>query len=228
MKKRTLLSWSSGKDSAWALHTLRQGDDFEVVGLVTTLNEEFGRVAMHAVREALLCKQADATSLPIHKIQLPFPCSNEEYERRMQQFIDSIRQDRIECMAFGDLYLQDIRQYREQQLAGTGIDPIFPLWQIPTKQLSRAMIHGGLKARISCVDPKQLDESFAGRDYDTSFLADLPEGVDPCGENGEFHSFAYAGPMFAHDIGIRCGVTTQRDGFIFTDLLEVTPNLGIE
>ncbi len=219
MAKKTLLSWSSGKDSAWALYILRKQKDFEIVGLVTTINEEFNRVAMHAIREVLLETQADAAGLPLHKIKLPYPCSNEEYEHRMQQFIDSIQQDRIECMAFGDLYLQDIRQYREQQLVGTGIDPVFPLWQIPTGQLSRAMIHGGLKARISCVDPGQLDKSFAGRDYNLSFLADLPEGVDPCGENGEFHSFAYAGPMFAHDIEIRCGVTTQRDGFIFTDLL---------
>jgi uncharacterized protein (TIGR00290 family) len=228
MKKRTLLSWSSGKDSAWALHTLRQGDDFEVVGLVTTINEEFDRVAMHAVRETLLCTQASAVNLPLHKIQLPYPCSNEEYEYRMQQFIDSMQQDGIEYMAFGDLYLEDIRQYREQQLVGTGIEPVFPLWQIPTDQLASEMIHGGLKARISCVDPKQLDKSFAGRDYDASFLADLPEDVDPCGENGEFHSFAYAGPMFVHDIEVRCGVTTQHDGFIFTDLLADTPNLGLE
>jgi len=189
------------------------------VGLVTTINEEFNRVAMHAVREVLLETQADATGLPIHKIQLPYPCSNKEYERRMQQFIDSIQQDGIECMAFGDLYLQDIRQYRELQLAGTGINPVFPLWQIPTGQLSRAMIHGGLKARISCVDPGQLDKSFAGRDYDLSFLADLPDGVDPCGENGEFHSFAYAGPMFAYDIGIRLGDIRERDGFVFADLI---------
>lgn len=219
MQRKTLLSWSSGKDSAWTLHTLKQGNEFDVVGLVTTINEKFERVAMHAVRDALLQQQADAAGLPIHRIPLPFPCSNEEYERRMQSFMDSIQEEGIECMAFGDLYLEDIRQYREQKLAGTGIEPIFPLWQIPTDALASTMVDGGLRARLTCIDPRQLDKRFAGRDYNQGLLSDLPRDVDPCGENGEFHTFAYDGPMFSQPIPVQPGETTERDGFVFADLL---------
>ncbi|MBI1425007.1 MAG: ATP-binding protein [Gammaproteobacteria bacterium] len=219
MAKRTLLSWSSGKDSAWALYQLQQNPEVEVVGLFTTINNAFERVAMHGVRLELLHQQAQAAGLPLHLIEIPNPCSHEEYAAAMQTFVNSARQDRIECFAFGDLFLEDVRQYREDRLTGTGITPIFPLWGIPTDRLAREMIAGGLKAVITCTDPRQLPEHFAGRFYDAELLASLPKGVDPCGEYGEFHSFAFAGPMFHYAIDLTVGETVQRDGFLFTDLL---------
>jgi len=224
MRRRTLLSWSSGKDSAWALHVLRQSDEFEVVGLLTTINEVADRVAMHAVRSELLRLQADAAGLPLQPVAIPWPCSNEQYEAAMAAALERARSERIEVMAFGDLFLEDIRKYREEKLAGTGLQPIFPLWGIPTAELARQMIAGGLAARLTCVDPKQLSPSFVGREFDAKLLDELPASVDPCGERGEFHSFAYRGPMFAKPLPIRSGEVVERDGFVFADLLpEVAP-----
>jgi uncharacterized protein (TIGR00290 family) len=218
-KPRILLSWSSGKDSAWALHVLRQQGGVEVVGLLTTINSTHGRVAMHAVREALLERQAAAAGLPLWTIPLPWPCPNDTYETLMTGVFDRARAEGIAAIAYGDLFLADIRAYREARHAGTGIDALFPLWQLPTAQLARAMIDGGLRASLTCVDPKQLDASFAGRDFDAALLRDLPASVDPCGENGEFHTFAHAGPMFAAPIAIRKGDVVEHDGFVFADLL---------
>lgn len=222
MKKITLLSWSSGKDSAWALQVLNQQNDLEIVGLFSTVNKEFGRVAMHAVRIELLQQQAASLRLPIQLIPIPYPCSNSQYESIMNKFIEKTKADGIECFAFGDLYLEDVRKYREDSLSGTGITPVFPLWGKNTKSLSREMIDGGLKAKISCIDPKQLSPDFAGHEYDKSFLERIPDNIDPCGEKGEFHTFAYDGPMFNYKINISTGETISRDGFVFTDLLPET------
>ncbi len=219
MSKKTLLSWSSGKDSAWTLYQLQQDEDIELVGLVTTINETHQRVAMHAVRVALLKQQAQAADLPLHIIPIPHPCSNELYNQAMNDFFASIQGQGVTHIAFGDLYLEDIRQYRVDNLKRTGLEPLFPLWLRPTDQLAQAMLAGGLKTRITCIDPKQLSASFCGREFNQQFLNDLPEGVDPCGENGEFHSFAYAGPMFKHAISITSGEVVERDGFVFADLL---------
>jgi uncharacterized protein (TIGR00290 family) len=218
MIEKALLSWSSGKDSAWALHVLRQQGEVEVVGLLTTVNEQFGRVAMHAVRRDLLRAQADAAGLPLYEVGIPFPCSNEQYEAAMKAAVQAATARGITVMAFGDLYLEDIRSYRCEKLAGTGLRPIFPLWKLPTDELARAMIDGGLRARLTCVDPRHLDAKLAGRDFDAELLAELPGSVDPCGENGEFHSFAYAGPMFARALEVRTGEVVERDGFVFADL----------
>ena len=219
MKKKILLSWSSGKDSAWSLHILRQQKDIEVVGLFCTFNRKYDRGAMHAVRTELIRLQAENTGLPLELIPIPDPCSDSEYRTIMEDFIGQVKALGINGIAFGDLYLEDIRRYREQSLAGTGIKPLFPLWEIPTAQLSRDMVAGGLRAVITCVDPRHLPADFAGRQYDSTFLEQLPEGVDPCGENGEFHSFAYDGPMFTKKVGVRVGETVTRDGFVFTDIL---------
>jgi uncharacterized protein (TIGR00290 family) len=217
-KPRTWLSWSSGKDSAWALHMLRTRGDAQVVGLLTTLNQEAGRVAMHAVREELLDAQAAAAGLPLIKVFLPHPCSNAVYEDAMRGAIARAKADRITHMAFGDLFLEDVRRYRETMLAGTGIQPMFPLWGQPTGQLADRMIAAGLRACLICVDPKQLSPAFAGRTFDEWLLKDLPGGVDPCGEHGEFHTFAHAGPMFEEPISIMPGDVVTRDGFVFADL----------
>jgi uncharacterized protein (TIGR00290 family) len=220
-KKRTLVSWSSGKDSAWTLYQLQQDNDIELVGLVTTVNETHQRVAMHAVRVSLLEQQAKAAGLPLFIIPIPHPCSNELYNQAMNQFFDSIEGQDITHMAFGDLYLEDIRQYRIDNLKNTGLEPLFPLWLKPTDELAQAMLDGGLKTHITCIDPKQLGASFAGREFNQQFLDDLPDSVDPCGENGEFHSFAYDGPMFKHAISIKAGEVVERDGFVFADLMPV-------
>ena len=216
--KRVALSWSSGKDSAWTLHLLRQDLAVEVVALVTTLNEAFDRVAMHAVRRELLEAQAQAVGLPLWTVPLPWPCSNEQYEARMRDLCARAVSEGVQAMAFGDLFLADIRAYREKQLAGTGLEPLFPVWQIPTAQLARDMIAAGLRARITCVDPKVLPADFAGREFDAAFLADLPPTVDPCGENGEFHSFVYDGPGLSKPIQVLTGEIVERDGFVFADL----------
>jgi uncharacterized protein (TIGR00290 family) len=216
---KTLLSWSTGKDSAWSLHVLRQQPDIEVVGLFTTVNAAFDRVAMHAVRRKLLEAQAAAAGLPLHVIEIPWPCPNEAYEAAMGGFVAEQKAQGIAAMAFGDLFLEDIRAYREAKLAGSGIAPLFPLWGRPTGVLAREMIAGGLKAHLTCVDPKKLPPSFAGRAFDEQLLADLPEGVDPCGENGEFHTCVFAGPMLKHPIDVRPGEVQERDGFVFADLL---------
>jgi uncharacterized protein (TIGR00290 family) len=217
MTKRVLLSWSSGKDCAWALHVLRQQPDIDVVGLLTTLNAEFDRVAMHGTRRSMLEAQAEAAGLPLWTVPLPWPCSNEVYEQRMTEACDRAVRERIEAIAFGDLFLRDVREYRERQLAGTGLEPLFPLWEIPTDELARTMIAGGLRAKLVCVDSRQLPASFAGRNFDADLLRDLPAQVDPCGERGEFHSCVYDGPMFTKPIELESGEIVDRDGFIFAD-----------
>ncbi|HTC32937.1 MAG TPA: hypothetical protein VK724_06180 [Bryobacteraceae bacterium] len=216
--KRVALSWSSGKDSAWSLHLLRQDPAIEVVALFTTLNEQFDRVAMHAVRRELLELQAESLGLPLWTVPLPWPCSNEQYEARMTALCQRATAEGVQAMAFGDLFLTDIRAYREKQLAGTGLEPVFPVWQIPTASLARTMIASGLRAKITCVDPRVLPAEFAGRDFDSHFLADLPPHIDPCGENGEFHSFVYDAPGFRHPIPVTVGEIVERDGFVFADL----------
>ena len=216
---RTLLSWSSGKDSAWALHRLRQDSEIEVVGLLTTVNAEFQRVAMHGVRREVLCAQAQAAGLPLWEVPLPWPCSNDVYERQMKAVCERAVAEAVEAIAFGDLFLRDIREYRERQLAGTGLRPLFPLWEIPTDHLAREMIAAGLRAKISCVDTRVLGREFAGRDFDEELLRALPAGIDPCAENGEFHTCAYAGPMFAKQLRLTAGEVVDRDGFVYADFL---------
>lgn len=217
--KRVLLSWSSGKDSAWSLHVLRQLPDVEVVGLLTTLNQSVQRVAMHAVRRSLLEEQAAATGLPVTVLDLPWPCSNAEYESILSAACQNAVACGVNTVAFGDLFLRDIREYREKQLRGTGLEPLFPLWAIPTDQLARDMLHAGVRARLTCVDPKKLPVEFAGREWDEKLLRDFPAAIDPCGENGEFHTFCYAGPMFSKKIPVTGGEVLQRDGFAFADLI---------
>ena len=218
---KTLLSWSSGKDSAWTLHTLRADPRYEVVGLVTTVNRAADRVAMHAVRSELLRRQADAAGVPLRVIEIPSPCSNDEYEAAMGKCIAAAVEEGVDCFAFGDLFLEDIRAYREAKLASTRIKPIFPIWGSDTTALANRMIAGGLRARITCVDPRVLSREFAGREFDAALLASLPKGADPCGERGEFHTFAYDGPMFQAPVGIASGEVVERDGFVFADLLAI-------
>ncbi len=220
---KTLLSWSTGKDSAWALQLLRDDPAIDVVGLFSTVNQAFERVAMHGVRVELLRRQAASAGLPLYLIEIPHPCSNAEYTQAMDAFIAQARGEGVERFAFGDLFLQDIRRYREQSLQGSGIEPLFPLWGLPTAELAAAMIAGGLQARITCVDPRRVPAAWCGRRFDAALLAELPAGVDPCGEYGEFHSFAFAGPMFREPIALRVGITLERDGFVFTDLLPEGP-----
>ncbi len=214
---RVLLSWSSGKDSAWTLHLLRQQPDIEIVGLLTTLNSEFDRVAMHGTRRSVLEAQARAVELPLWIVPLPWPCSNEIYEQRMSEACNRAIAERVDAIAFGDLFLQDIRSYREKQLAPTRLKPLFPLWDLPTAPLAHDMISGGLRARLTCIDTKQLSADFAGREFDAALLSDLPADTDPCGERGEFHTCVYAGPMFAAPIPLTPGGIVQRDGFVYAD-----------
>jgi uncharacterized protein (TIGR00290 family) len=243
---RILVSWSSGKDSAWMLHQLQQRDDVELVGLLTTFNESADRVAMHAVRRTLAQAQADAAGLPLWEVMLPSPCTNEVYEARMAEVMARAADERVSHVAFGDLFLEDIRAYREKQMGGTGIEPLFPIWcgaesspearaaaaagrdlhdavsQGPgehTPALAREMMASGLRAVLTCVDPKQLDPSFVGRAYDEALLADLPASVDPCGENGEFHTFCWDGPHYARPIPVEVGERSERGGFWFADIL---------
>ena len=218
---KILLSWSSGKDSAWALHVLRQRYPGAVAGLLTTINESVQRVAMHAVRRDVLDAQAAAAGLPLRIVPIPDPCSNDEYEARMRVCIEQVARDGFTHVAFGDLFLEDVRSYRERHLAGTGLTPLFPLWQIPTPQLAADMIDGGLRARIACVDTRVLDASFAGREFDASLLADLPAGIDPCGEKGEFHTCVYAGPMFDRPLDIETSVAVTRPPFSWRDFVMV-------
>jgi len=215
---KTLVSWSSGKDSAWMLHVLRQDPSIEIGGLLTTMNEQFDRVAMHAVRRRLLEQQAGAAGLPLRTIPLPWPCTNEQYEERMEGAVAQAVAEGFTHVAFGDLFLQDVRRYREDRLAGTGLTPLFPIWGIPTDQLAVEMVESGLRSVLTCVNPKQLDRSFAGRQFDRALLADLPAGVDKCGERGEFHSFAYDGPMFSRPLAVTVGDIVDRDGFVFADV----------
>ena len=217
-KPRAIVSWSSGKDSAFALHALRASDEFEIVALFTTVNATHDRVAMHAVRRELLRAQARSARLPLWEVDIPSPCSNELYEEAMRGLIARAVGEGVEVVAFGDLFLADIRRYREERLAGTGVRPVFPLWQLPTAELAERMLAEGLSAVLTCVDPKQLDPSFAGRTFDAAMLADLPAGVDPCGENGEFHTFVTRGPMLAEPLGVEVGPRVERDGFVFADV----------
>lgn len=219
--KRVLLSWSSGKDSAWSLHVLRQTDGVEVVGLLTTFNATADRVAMHAVRRTLAEAQARAAGLPLWPVFLPWPCSNDVYEERMQAAVARARGEGVTHFAFGDLFLEDIRAYREQKLAGTGIDPLFPIWTTEhrTPELARQMLAAGLQAAVTCVDPRQLDARFVGRWFDADLLAELPASVDRCGERGEFHTFCCAGPMFERTIPVLVKDSSLRDGFWFADLV---------
>ena len=214
-----LLSWSSGKDSAWALHLLSQQTDVRVAALLTTFNATADRVAMHAVRRSLVQAQAERIGSPLWPVELPWPCSNAHYEGLMRPVCQRAVAERITTVAFGDLFLQDIRAYRERQLEGSGLKPIFPVWQIPTARLAADMIAAGVKAKITCVDPSKLDKSFAGCDFDADFLGRLPEGVDPCGENGEFHTFVYDSPVFTHPIPVKTGEIVERDGFVFADVV---------
>lgn len=220
-RTRVLLSWSSGKDSAWALHALRQDPTLEVVGLLTTVNAQAERVAMHAVRRTLLEAQARAVGLPLSVVDLPWPCSNDDYAARMGAEVERQLSAGVQAVAFGDLFLEDIRRYREEQLAGTGLAPLFPLWERPTRALAEEMFAAGTRAILTCVDPKQVPAELAGRDYDPSLLADLPEGADPCGENGEFHTFVTDGPAFAAPIAVERGEVTERGGFVYADLVPV-------
>ncbi len=217
--RKVLVSWSSGKDSAWTLHLLRQQPDVEVVALFTTFNSNADRVAMHAVRRTLVIAQAEQMGLPLWAVELPWPCSNLIYEEQLQPVWQRAREEGITAVAFGDLFLQEIRNYRVQQLEGSGLEPIFPVWEMPTAQLGRDLIAAGVKAKLTCVDTSKLARSFAGRDYDQSLLADLPPEIDPCGENGEFHTFVYDAPVFRHPIAVQVGELVEREGFLFADLL---------
>ncbi len=192
-----------------------------MAALVTTFNFEANRVAMHAVRRALVETQASRMGIPLWAVDLPWPCSNLDYEERMRAVCQRASAESITAVAFGDLFLQDIRDYRVRQLHGTGLEPLFPVWQIPTDQLGRDMIAAGLKAKLTCVDPSKLEKTFAGRDYDRQLLQALPPGIDACGENGEFHTFVYDAPVFSTPIGVRTGEIVERDGFVFADVLPV-------
>ena len=218
-KRKVLISWSSGKDSAWAFYLLKKDPSIEVIGLVTTVNSEFDRIAMHAVRRDLLIEQAKSAGVPPWIVELPNPCSNEEYETIMGGVIERAQKARVSAFAFGDLFLEDIRQYREKQLAGTGIEPLFPLWMKDTAALAGEMQNAGVKAYVTSIDPKVLPGSFAGREWEGSFLKDLPQGVDPCGEKGEFHTFVFNGPMFSRSVPVRRGEVCARGGFVFADFI---------
>lgn len=218
-KPKAWISWSSGKDSAWALHAVREQGDFEIASLLTTINTTHSRVAMHAVREILLERQADALGLPLVKVPLPWPCPNEIYEKAMAAALTQARSEGVTYMIFGDLFLEDIRKYREEKLRGTGITPVFPLWGMDTSELARKMIAGGVEAHLTCIDPKKLNPAFAGRPFDERLISELPSGVDFCGENGEFHTFASAAPGFRQPVAVEIGEIVERDGFVFTDLI---------
>lgn len=220
MPRKILLSWSSGKDSAWTLHILQQQQpELEIAGLLTTFNEAAGRVTMHAVRRDLVEAQAQAAGISLWPVMLPYPCPNEEYEKRVGEAMQKAETAGITHIAFGDLFLEDVRDYRIRQFANSSIEPLFPIWHEPTGTLARRMVDSGMKAIVTCLDPKQLDGSFAARTFDHSFLDDLPEGVDPCGENGEFHTCVLAGPMYRTPVRATLGETVERDGFLFTDLM---------
>jgi uncharacterized protein (TIGR00290 family) len=219
MTRKVLLSWSSGKDSAWTLHVLRHDPEVEVIGLLTTVNVTHGRVAMHGTRLALLEAQARAVGLPLHRIELPWPCSNATYESAMRGAIEEAVRRGATHIAFGDLFLEDIRAYRIEQLEGSGLEPLFPIWHEPTDALARRMIDAGLEAVVTCVDASKLSRSFVGRRFGHVFLDELPPGVDPCGENGEFHTCVLGGPMFRDRLTAEVGEIVERDGFYFADLV---------
>jgi uncharacterized protein (TIGR00290 family) len=218
-RAKALISWSSGKDSAFALHEVLLSDAFDVAGALTTVTETFGRVSVHGVRQEILFAQLDAAGLAPTIVPIPYPCPNEIYEARISEAVAQAVQDGITHIIFGDLFLQDIRAYREQKLAGTGITPVFPLWGRPTRQLAHQMIASGLEATIATVDLKKLPADFAGRKFDAQLLADLPGGVDPCGENGEFHTCVVAGPIFSRRLAVTPGQRVERDGYAYCDLV---------
>lgn len=218
-RRRAAVSWSSGKDAAWALHLVRQHGELEAVGLLSSINTEFQRVSMHGVRRELLELQAQAAGLPLMTVELPWPCSNEEYERRMAAACARLRAQGIEVVVFGDIFLADVRQYRERQLAGTGLEPLFPLWGRGTHELVREMLAAGVRARISCLDPARVDRGLAGAELTPDLLRSLPASVDPCGENGEFHTFVFDAPVFAHPLDATAGDVVERDGFVYADLI---------
>jgi uncharacterized protein (TIGR00290 family) len=225
---KILLSWSSGKDSAWALHLLNQQHPGAVQGLLTTVNEAVDRVAMHAVRRDVLEAQAGAAGLPLIVVPIPHPCPNEIYEARIGEAVAKAVADGFTHAAFGDLFLEDVRRYRVERLAGSGLEPLFPVWGIPTSRLAGEMLAGGLRARVACVDTRILDASFVGRNFDSELLADLPAGVDPCGENGEFHTCVYAGPMFSEPLQLEPGDVVTREPFVWRDLrLGSDPGYGL-
>jgi uncharacterized protein (TIGR00290 family) len=215
---KILVSWSSGKDSAWALHLLRQTHPGAVGALLTTVNEAVDRVAMHAVRHEVLAVQARVAGLPLRVVRIPHPCPNDVYEARMAAAVAEAVADGFTQVAFGDLFLDDVRRYREERLAGTGLEPLFPMWGLPTARLAEEMIDLGLQARLSCIDTRVLDPSFAGRRFDRALLKELPTSVDPCGENGEFHTCVTAGPMFNDALDVEPGEIVTREPFIWTDL----------
>jgi uncharacterized protein (TIGR00290 family) len=219
MKKKTLVSWSSGKDSAWALHMLRQDPTVEVLGIFAAMNEKLDRVSMHSTRRELLQRQAEAIGLPLEAINLPDPCSNRRYEDIMRRFIEEAVGRGIECIAFGDLFLEEIRRYREDQLSGTGIDPLFPLWGVPTGDLAEQMLTSGVAAYISSVDLKKLPSRCAGRKWSRKLIGEFPEECDPCGENGEIHTVVVGGPMFRRTVPVRVGATVERNGFAYADII---------
>jgi uncharacterized protein (TIGR00290 family) len=216
---KALVAWSSGKDSAYALELTRRAGELEVAGLLTTVTEDYARVSMHGVREEVLELQARAAGLPLRRLRIPAGCLNDEYERRMGEAVAQARAEGITRVVFGDIFLQDVRAYRERMLAGTGIAATFPLWGRDTAALAREMLEAGLEARVVCLDPRRLPASFAGRSFDAALLDDLPPDVDPCGENGEFHTCVTKSSMFAAPIAVRGGEVVERDGFVFADLL---------
>jgi uncharacterized protein (TIGR00290 family) len=220
---KIVLSWSSGKDAAWALHVLRQTHPGAVQALLTTLNEAVDRVAMHAVRRDVLDAQARAAGLPLHSVSIPDPCANSEYETRMGTAVRTLVAQGFTHVAFGDLFLEDVRRYRERQLAGSGLEPLFPVWGLPTPALAREMIAAGVRAHLACVDTRVLDASFAGRPFDSGLLAEFPAAVDPCGENGEFHTCVVDGPMFAHPVAVEAGEIVHREPFVWSDFTMTTP-----
>lgn len=219
MAKRALIGWSSGKDSAWTLQVLRRDPDVEVAGLFTTVNRSDQRIAVHAVREQLLCAQAQALSLPVHRVPIPHPCPNEAYETAMADLAAAAKQDGVTHLAFGDLFLEEIRRYRERIFAGVGVELLFPVWGLDTRLLAEEMTAHGVRAFIVCVDGRRAPREWAGQVFDSQFVKRIPAGVDPCGENGEFHTFAFDGPMFRHPVGARLGGIAERDGFVYADLL---------
>ncbi len=224
---KAVVSWSSGKDSAYALHETRRAGDVEIVGLLTTVSEAFDRVSMHGVRRSVLQAQAEAVGLPLRTVAIPYPCPNEVYERRMGAAVAALHAEGVETVVFGDLYLEEVRRYREERLDGTGLTPRFPLWGRPTADLAREMIDAGLRATLVAVDPRTLPREFVGRTFDRSLIEALPAGVDPCGERGEFHTCVTDGPFFRRPLEVRTGRVVDRDGFVFQDLLgpeEVEPS----
>jgi uncharacterized protein (TIGR00290 family) len=221
MKKKTLLSWSSGKDSAWVLYLLQQNLGIEIIGLFTVMNQKYNRVSMHATRLEMLEQQANAVGLPLQTIDLPDPCTNEQYDAVMQRFVMESASNGIECMAFGDLFLEDIRKYRENQLKGTGIEPIFPLWEIPTAELAELMLSAGIEAYVSSIDLKRLPSHFAGRKWSRDLLKEFPHDCDPCGENGEIHTVIVGGPMFTKSVPIKIGEIVERNGFAYADIIPI-------